>query len=220
MPRSQIDHIAITAPSLEMGAEYVKQKLGVSPQAGGEHPRMGTHNRLLKLGDRCYLEVIAVNPEAPEPDRPRWFQLDRPDPFRPVRLAAWIARTDDIRAAATASPIPLGEIEAMHRGRLHWLITIPSDGSLPLQGIAPMLIQWPDAMHPAAMLPESGCALVRLKGFHPEAGKVMRTLDAIGFEGDFQVFELPPGRAPCLVAHIRTPAGLRQLSFPNGYERL
>lgn len=107
----------------------------------------------------------------------------------------------------------------MHRGRLNWLITIASDGSLPLQGVAPMRIQWPDGVHPAAMLPESGCALVRLEGFHPEAGKIMRTLDATGFEGNFRVFELPPGRPPCLVAHIRTPAGLRQLSLPNGYEQ-
>jgi hypothetical protein len=40
------------------------------------------------------------------------------------------------------------------------------------------------------------------------------------FERNFQVFELPPVRPPRLVARIRTPAGLRRLSFPNGYQRL
>jgi hypothetical protein len=215
MPQSHIDHIAITAPSLEAGAKYVRRMLGVSPQAGGEHPRMGTHNCLLKLGETCYLEVIAIDPNAPGPDRPRWFQLDAPDPFRPVRLAAWIARTDDIAAAATASPVPLGEIEPMSRGQLNWLITLSADGSLPLQGIAPTLIQWPAGMHPAARLPESGCTLVHLEGFHPQADKVIDMLDAIGFEGDFQVFGLPPGQSPYLIAHIQTPAGIRQLSGLN-----
>ncbi len=63
----QIDHIVITAPDLGAGAELVRRSLGVMPQAGGEHARMGTHNLLLKLGDSLYLEVIAPNPNAPEP---------------------------------------------------------------------------------------------------------------------------------------------------------
>ena len=42
--RSYIDHIAITAPTLAVGMEFVQRSLGVMPQVGGEHPRMGTHN--------------------------------------------------------------------------------------------------------------------------------------------------------------------------------
>lgn len=215
MPRSYIDHIAITAPSLIVGVEYVQKTLGVNLQIGGEHPRMGTHNCVLKLGEKLYLEVISINPNSPQPDRPRWFQLDEPDPSRPIRLATWIARTDDIHATAIASPIPLGEIEPMSRGEMHWLITIPADGSLPLHGIAPTLIQWPAGVHPAAALKESGCTLVYLEGFHPQAEKVTGMLEAIGFAGDFCASTLPPEQKPYLVAHIRTPAGIRQLSFPG-----
>ncbi|MBL1264273.1 VOC family protein [Candidatus Methylomicrobium oryzae] len=214
MLRSYLDHIAVTAPSLEAGTDYVCRMLGVSLQAGGSHPRMGTHNRLLKLGDACYLEVIAIDPAAPPPDRPRWFRLDQPDPSCPVRLGAWIARTDDIEAAAKASPVALGGIEPMSRGQLNWQITIPPDGDLPLQGMAPALIQWPAGMHPADALPDSGCALVCLEGFHPEADQVLRLLDAIGFEGDFRVFNLPPDQKPYLVAHIQTPSGVRRLGMP------
>lgn len=211
MPRCHLDHLAITAPCLEAGVEFVRRSLGVSPQVGGAHPRMGTHNHLLKLGERLYLEVIAVDPQAPRPNRPRWFRLDAPDPAQPIRLAAWIARTDDIQAAAGASPVPLGRVEAMSRGPLSWLITIPADGSLPLDGLAPTLIQWSAGGHPADMLKDSGCSLVRLEGFHPEAPKVDSVLAALGFEGEFRASPLPPGHTPYLVAHIRTPAGLREL---------
>jgi hypothetical protein len=215
MLRAYMDHMTITAPSLDVGLEYVQQTLGVSPQVGGEHPRMGTHNYFLKLGEKFYLEIISTNPNAQQPDRPRWFQLDQPDRLRPVRLATWIARTDDIRTAVAASPIPLGDVEPMSRGQINWLITIPRDGSLPLHGVAPTLIQWPAGIHPSSTLRESGCVLMKLEGFHPEANTVTRVLEAIGFEGDFQVSALPRDKQPYLLAHIQTPSGLRQLSAPN-----
>lgn len=46
--------------------------------------QFGTHNRCLGMEDGIYLEVIAVDPEAPPPSRPRWFGLD--DPFMQVGL--------------------------------------------------------------------------------------------------------------------------------------
>ena len=160
MHRSYLDHIAVTAPSLASGVDYVRRTLGVTPQGGGEHPRMGTHNRFVKLGERLYLEVIAINPAAPAPGRPRWFQLDDPDSSRSPRLAAWIARTDDIHGAVAASPRPLGKVEPMSRGQLNWLFTIPENGRLVMQRLAPILIQWPEGIHPADTLENSGCSLV------------------------------------------------------------
>lgn len=207
MPSSRVDHLIVTAASLAEGADYVRRELGVEMQAGGEHVRMGTHNRLLKLGEKLYLEVIAVNPAVPRPDRARWFQLDDADSIRVPRLATWIARTDDIRAAASASPVPLGKVESMSRGKFEWLMTVPEDGLLPLRGLAPTLIQWPSEAHPADTLKELGCSLIRLEGFHPQAEKVTRMLGSIGFEGEFPV----SSGAPRLVAHIQTPAGPRRL---------
>ena len=117
MLRSHVDHLTITAPSLASGLEYVRQALGVTPQAGGEHPRMGTHNLLLKLGDSVFLEVISVNPEAPSPNRPRWYELDRPDLNSGPRLATWVVRTNDIGAAAAASPVSMGSIGSKSSSR-------------------------------------------------------------------------------------------------------
>ena len=203
MPTARLDHLVVTAASLEQGVEYVRRELGVEPQKGGEHVRMGTHNCLLRLGERLFLEVIATDPAAPHPGRPRWFELDS---VKSPRLATWVARCDDVRAVAPAS---LGKIEPMTRGSFEWLITVSDDGRFPLQGIAPTLIQWLAASHPADGLKDAGCSLVRFEGVHPEPERVTGMLRSIKFVGEFPVSR---GTAPALVAHIRTPAGARRLS--------
>jgi hypothetical protein len=214
MLRSYMDHLVITAPSLAVGVEYVRETLGIAPEPGGEHPSMGTHNCLLKLGETAFLEVLCVNPAAPAPNRPRWFQLDEADAAGAPRLATWVVRTTDIKAALAASPVVSGFVTPMSRGELNWLITLPRNGSLPLQGVAPTLIQW-QGPHPAVRLTDSGCALLRLEGFHPRAEKVRTMLDAIGFQGEFAVSPSLPGERPHLVAHIQTPAGPRRLPASN-----
>jgi hypothetical protein len=210
MLRSHIDHLVVTAPSLDIGVEYIHEALGVSPQAGGQHVRMGTHNCLLKLGDALFLEVLSIDPGAPAPPRPRWFQLDEDESVKTPRLATWVVRTTDISASLAASPVVSGYAVPMTRGDLSWTISIPRNGSLPLQGIAPTMIQW-HCPHPASRLQESGCSLVRLEGFHARAEKVTAMLDAIGFQGAFTVSPLPSGATAKLVAHIKTPAGIRQI---------
>ena len=130
-------------------------------------------------------------------------------------VAGWIARTEDIRATAAAASHSLGTIESMTRGLLGWLITIPADGSLPLEGIAPMLIQWRQRPHPASQLPDKGCSLVRLEAFHPFPDMIQTLLRSIGFQDEFVVSMPQPGQGPHLVAHVQTPSGLRRLIFPE-----
>ncbi len=204
MSFSHLDHLVVTAPSLAEGVAYVRAQLGVTPQPGGRHPRMATHNCLFSLGPAAYLEVIAVDPEAPAPELPRWFRLDR---GLPPRLATWVARTSDIRAA----PAVFGRPEAMERGALRWEITLPDQGDLPFDGIAPTLIQWHTEPHPAAALPDGGCALVRLEGRHPQAAEITRLLERIGLGNEVQVAIQPGDGAPALIAQIRTPSGMRTL---------
>jgi len=65
---ARIDHLVVAADSLAQGAEWCDRVLGVVPGPGGEHPLMGTHNRLLRVATvdhpRTYFEIIARNPEA------------------------------------------------------------------------------------------------------------------------------------------------------------
>lgn len=211
MPACRLDHLTITAPTLAQGAAFVRAALGVEPQPGGEHPRMGSHNLLLRLGDALFLEVIAVNPAAPAPGRPRWFALDTLRPDDPPRLSNWVARTDDIRGAAAAASEALGDIEPMSRGALQWLITIPPDGSLPMDGVAPALIEWQAPGHPASRLQDMGCTLYRFEARHPEPDRVNALLATLGLDRSVHVSALPAGARPQLVAHIQTPHGLRAI---------
>jgi len=207
LPETAIDHLVIVAPSLDAGTRYVEAQLGLAPGGGGNHGRMGTHNRLLRLGPSVYLEVIAVDPEAPAPARPRWFGLDVTPPA--PRLATWVARTSKIEESAAACGEDLGAVEPMTRGPFSWRITIARGGALPFDGVMPALIQWDGDMHPAQVLPDSGCSLVQLEGAHPEAPRVRRALDAIAFDGAFSLAAAVPGERGRLQAVIDTPQGRR-----------
>lgn len=212
MPACIIDHITITAPDLISGAAYVKRVLGVEPQAGGEHARMGTHNMFVRLGPELFLEVIAPNPNATRPARPRWFALDTLMPVSQPRLSNWVVRTTDIQAAIGQTQENLGNIEAMSRGGNHWLITIPEDGSLPLQGIAPALIEWHTVAHPATGMHDQAMSLLKLELLHPDTTRVSQLMQKLKVEGNIEIKPVLTELAPQLIAHIMTPFGLRILS--------
>jgi hypothetical protein len=210
----QLDHIVVAAVSLEDGNAFVRERLGIMPLPGGAHPRMGTHNHLLRLGAGVYLEVIAIDPAASRPGRPRWYGLDDQDQNEMLRrcgpsLTTWVVRTSDIETVSGRSPVALGSVEAMSRGDLEWRITIPLDGIPPESGVMPTVIQWPaDRPHPTANIPDFGYRLVGLDLFHPDPERLSRALDDIGLErGDIPVAVRASVGRPSLSARIVTPAG-------------
>lgn len=205
------DHLVLAAADLDAGAAWLEQHLGVALAAGGRHVRMGTHNRLLGFGENFYLELIAIDPAAPPPGRPRWFGLDSlPVTDRP-RLIHWVARSDDILRDTAACSEDLGEILPMERGDYRWRISVPADGHLPGEGLVPTLIQWDVSQHPASRLPDAGCRLMKLEGFHPQPARIRTALDSLGLGSRLDVHSCPAEDPAQLVAYLRTPSGLIEL---------
>ncbi|MGL6209972.1 MAG: VOC family protein [Paracoccaceae bacterium] len=182
------DHLAVAAGTLAEGVAFVEAALGVSLAGGGQHAQMGTHNRLLGLGD-LYLEVIAVDPGAEAPGWPRWFDLDR---FAgPPRLANWVVRCDDLAAAVAGGPVGVGARMAFQRGDYRWQMAVPADGRLPFGGGFPALIQWEGALHPAPALPDAGVRLLSFEISHPEADGLRAALAGRFEDGRVRVVEGP-----------------------------
>lgn len=195
------DHIAVLCERLEDGVAHVEAALGVKLEPGGKHPDFGTHNALLSLGAEEYLEVIAVDPEAPAPGRARWFDLDRFE--GQPRIARWVCRVDDLGAALKRHP-GAGEAMDLRRGAYRWAMAVPEDGILPMNNIHPALIEW-QGPHPAAALPDSGIRLAELLMGHAEA----RALGGLGLEDPRLRFMRGPTRMAARFDTAEGPKWLR-----------
>jgi len=226
--KSQIDHLVLAAHSLQQGVEWCEATLGITPAAGGEHEKYGTHNRLFKIATPefpvAYFEIIAINPDAvieKKPPPTRWFDLDnsqiQAELAKSPRLVHFVANSDSIQDARHAwknQGIDRGPIIHASRktpkGLLQWQITVRPDGDRLFNGTLPTLIQWgkpeaadPMQLHPRNHLPRSGVSLKSLTVSHPSASKIKAAYDAIMLS-NIDVMEGPAN----IVATLQTPKGL------------
>ncbi|MDJ0825532.1 MAG: VOC family protein [Rhodobacter sp.] len=204
-PRVALDHLVVSAETLAAGVAHVEAALGVEMAPGGTHAAMGTHNRLLGLGP-AYLEVIAIDPDAPPLARPRWFDLDN---FSgPPRLTHWVAAADDLAAALAVAPDGSGTATPLARSDLRWTMAVPADGRLPFDGAFPALIEWHGDAHPRARLPDRGCRLAALQIAHPRVDALRGALAQLA---DIPQVSVADGPEPRLQAELDTPSGRRVL---------
>ncbi|NNE89665.1 MAG: VOC family protein [Silicimonas sp.] len=202
------DHLVVAARSLDEGVSYVEAILGAKFSPGGKHARMGTHNKLLSLGDNAYLEVISIDPDAPKPAHRRWFNLDA---FSGApRLMNWACRTDDLDAALEAAPPGSGKPMPLRRGDLKWQMAVPEFGRLPYDDAMPALLEWYSDARPPQMLPDLDFRMTRLDVFHPKAEALLEAFPALNkLHGLVSVM---PGPEKRLIATISTPMGDRILA--------
>ena len=151
--------------------------------------------------------MIAIDPEAPKPGYPRWFNLDNYN--GPPRIMNWICATDDLDAALDAAPKGSGEPMELSRGDMSWAMAVPDDGMLPFDGAMPALIEWETDAHPNRRLPDHGLRLTRLDVFHPEAEALLAAFPALYNLPQVSVLEGPEKR---LIASVSTPEGMRVIA--------
>ena len=222
-----VDHLIVLAADLDSGVAWCERTLGITPTAGGEHPLMGTHNRIVNVSStahpRAYLEIIAINwiaTSALPAGARRWFDMDDADLQQQVAQHGpqpihWVASVPDVaagHAALATLDIERGTILTASRptpnGLLQWQITVRDDGLRLMGGCLPTLIQW-GAVHPCDSLPASGVQLQQLTLQHPQVSTLQAACDAIGVGPQVAV---AAGNAAGLTAHLSTPRGPVTLS--------
>lgn len=221
-PAAEVDHLVVVARTLEQGVQWCLATLGVEPGPGGRHALMGTHNRLLALGGErfpaSYLEIIAIDPQAPAPARARWFGMDRPELQAAVsqapRLVHVVARTGQLdvvcqalRGLGLQPGLPVAAERETPQGRLAWRILLRDDGGFECDGALPTLIEW-SGRHPTQAMAQSPLRLrsVTLAGLAREVAALVQPAGVAE----------PPAGATC----SHPPTWTVDLDTPRGPVRL
>lgn len=183
----RIDHFVVGCHTLAEAKNDMQSQLGVIMPDGGKHPMMSTHNALLQAGGDIYFELIAIDPDAPPPVRVRWFSLDDPatqNHFekRP-RALCWVVSVSDLDELVAKSPVDLGEILSVSRGDLSWRLTVPEDGHLPMDGLLPAFIEWPDGQNPCHRMADMGVRLQHITISYPEPEQISKLFATLEIDG-------------------------------------
>lgn len=193
---------------LEKSIADLEKCLGVRAALGGQHPGRGTHNALIALSDRSYLEIVGPDPAQPRTPVPRWFGIDT---ITTPGLIAWAAKgtaltglaAEAARRGVSLGPVVSGNRQGSNGFSLYWQFTDPAN--VIADGLMPFFIDWGDSPHPAASAPR-GPALVSLRGQHPEPTVVERALAAVGID-----LPIERGPRPMLLATMKTDYGQIEL---------
>lgn len=214
---TELDHLVLAVPDLAAGVADLAARTGAVAVPGGAHRGLGTHNALLGLewrGERrCYLELIAPDPQQPEVSREA-MMLDLGAlgaDFAP-RLHAWAARPADLRetlAAAAASGFDAGTAVAASRTtttgqQLSWRLAVPRP--LGLGGVQPFLIDWEGGHHPSDDAMPT-LELVALELVHPHPAAANERLRLLGVDQT-----VIAGPEPALRATLAGPTGVVDLT--------
>jgi hypothetical protein len=201
-----LDHLVYATPDLEATCRELEMRLGVRASAGGQHPGRGTHNALISIGPKAYLEIIAPDPLQPE-TRPVWFGIDQ---LTGAKLITWAVRVDDLEAfVKEISPnVNVGMVRSGSRKTpegttLSWQLTEPQ--LVQGVGLIPFLIEWNSRRHPADSA-ITGPGLVQLRVEHPEPELIRRQLNSLRLE-----VVIGRGSSPALVAGFEGANGLVEL---------
>lgn len=177
-----IDHIVYAVQNLEAGIEQFEQLTGVRPVFGGYHTTKGTKNALVRLGDACYLELLAVDHENTAVSGPRWMGVDL---VQEPLITRWSLKSTDLAQdskALQAYQADMGVIQGGQRKTaagdwLRWQMILPL--AEPLVEVVPFLTDWQaSSVHPADAL-EGLCELIELRLVHPDPEKVQAALDKL-----------------------------------------
>lgn len=210
----KLDHLTVIAPTLAEGVAHVRDCLDLDVPFGQRHLYMGTYNHLLQLGDTAYMEIIAIDPQADRPSRSRWFGLDNQEQVRADwdagrRLRAWVARTDAIDTVIAGRESIFGKKVALPWAEPLLDFSIPEDGSLPLDGAVPSIIDRRGKPRSMTTMADLGARLRSFSLEHPDADALARLYQELDIDRPPAISH---GNELRYRAQIETPNGMKMLS--------
>ena len=204
---TELDHIILGMDDLDRGVAWMEERTGVRAIFGGIHPGRGTRNALLSLGPRCYLEIIAPDPQQ---SSLAWFTQIRS--MKEPKLLTWAAHTSDLAALARNAMAAGFPIDGPHDGArtrpdgkvLRWQIFRLRDD---WGGLLPFFIEWGrESVHPSTDAP-AGCQLGCLQLESPNPQELAHACQSLSVEASVE-----RGDKPGLRAHILSPRGNVELT--------
>ncbi len=142
-----LDHIVFGSFTLEEGTEFIENILQAKLSDIGHHKDMGTHNRVIRISKRVYLEVIAIDPKISNLNNRKWFNLDNSNLQSKLKkspqIIGYVIENNDIRINKYYDPFFLAS-----RDRYKWQFAMPKfknnilDSEIIEAGIIPSLISW------------------------------------------------------------------------------
>jgi hypothetical protein len=209
---AMLDHILLGSSDLDRGIAFVEERTGVRAAVGGVHPGRGTRNALLSLGERRYLEIIALDPAQDKVPDFVAALVNLLKSLTTPRLVGWAAHPGDVEGLAKRlreSGIAIDGPRAGSRTRpdgrvLQWkTVTLHDDHD----GALPFFIDWDaGSAHPSTDAP-AGCRLERFAIADPDPRGLAKTCKGLGFE-----VPIEHGEKPQLRARIAGPKGTLEVS--------
>ncbi len=142
-----LDHIVFGSITLEEGTEFVENILQAKLSDIGYHKDMGTHNRVIRISEKVYLEVIAIDPKINKFNNRIWFNLDNSKLQYKLKqspqIIGYVIENNNINISKYYDPF----FEAS-RDIYKWQFAMPTfsknvlDSEIIETGIMPNLIAW------------------------------------------------------------------------------
>lgn len=200
----KIDHIVYAVPHLETAMDELAERLGVRPVYGGKHLHQGTHNALLNVGDACYFELIAIDPENQNVPPPLWMGVNL---ITEAKTTRWAIKTDDLQRDVELlkainpklAKTKTGSRQRTDGSMLEWQLSIPL--AYPEVELIPFLLDWKDSIHPTESMPQE-IQLISIKATHPNPELISTQLQALGYP-----LEISKSETIQLSVELATPKG-------------
>ena len=143
----KLDHIVLGSFTLEEGTEFLENILQAKLSDIGYHKDMGTHNRVIRISEKVYIEVVAIDPKRKNLNNRKWFNLHNSNLQSKLKISpqiiGYVIENNDRNINKYYDPF----FEAS-RDSYKWQFAMPTfknnilDSEIIEAGIIPSLISW------------------------------------------------------------------------------